>query len=133
MAADAALGGVSRDYRRVLIVSIAAGLIGLIAALVTGHYIAGVTFCFGIALGFVNTRLTLSSAAKFSAAESSAKRPIIFGSLKRLAVITVIALAVAITFRPDGVATLGGLALFQMLLLGNTTSSLYRELRRTKA
>jgi hypothetical protein len=133
MATDAALGGVTRGYKRLLIVASVLGLVGLIVCSLLGHYIAGLTLCVGIALGFVNTRLTLSAAARFSEAKDSSKRPIIFGSLQRLALITVIGLAISWWLRPDGIGVLGGLALFQVLLLGNTSSALRRELRRTKA
>jgi peptidoglycan/LPS O-acetylase OafA/YrhL len=128
MASDAALGGVTRGYRRVLIVTIGLGLAGLIVAIVLGHYLAGVTLC-----GFVNTRFTISAAAKFSGTEDRRKRPIVFASLQRLGLITAVALLVAYAFRPDGIATLAGLALYHVVLLGNTSSALHRELRRTKA
>jgi hypothetical protein len=133
MAADAALGGVTKGYRRVLIAALALGAVGLVVSLLMGHYLIGVTLCIGIALGFINARLTLSAAARFSETTDRSKRPIIFGSLQRLGAITAVALLVAYAFRPDGLATLAGLALFHMLLLGNTSSSLFRELRRTKA
>ena len=133
MAADAALGGVTRGYRRVLIAAAALGAGALLVSALMGHYLIGVTLCIGVALGFINARLTLSAAARFSTTEDRSKRPIIFGSLQRLALITAVALLVAYAFRPDGIATLAGLALFHMLLLGNTSSSLFRELRRTKA
>jgi Na+-transporting NADH:ubiquinone oxidoreductase subunit NqrE len=133
MASDAALSGVTRGYRRVLILAAVIGVVGLIVAIIVGHYIAGLTFCVGIALGFINTRSTINSAARFSTTKNSSKRPIIFGSLQRLGLITAVALLVAYAFRPDGLATLVGLAVFQMVLLGNTSSSLFRELRRTKA
>jgi hypothetical protein len=133
MATDAAFGGVTRGYRRVLIVASIIGMVGLVVSLLLGHYVAGLTLCVGIALGFVNTRLTLSAAARFSDAKDGSKRPIIFGSLQRLGLITVIALLVAYWLRPDGIGVLGGLALFQVMLLGNTSTALRRELRRTKA
>jgi ATP synthase I chain len=133
MATDAAFGGVTRGYRRLLIVASILGMVGLIVSAILGHYIAGLTLCVGIALGFVNTRLTLSAAARFSETKDRSKRPIIFGSLQRLALITVIALLLAWWLRPDGIGVLGGLALFQILLLGNTSTALRRELRRTKA
>lgn len=131
MAGDAALGGVTRGYRRVLILAAALGLVGLIVTVLLGHYMIGLTLCVGIGLGFINARLTVSAAARFSASESRAKRPIIFGSMQRLAAITAVALLVAYAFRPEGVAVVGGLALFHLLLLGNTTTALIGELRRT--
>lgn len=132
MTADAALGGVMRGYRRVLIVAAVLGVVGLVVSTLLGHYKIGLTLCVGIALGFINTRLTVSAAARFSRSQNRSKRPIIIGSLQRLALITVIALLVAYAFRPDGLAALGGLALFQLLLLGNTSTALIGELRRTK-
>lgn len=131
MAAEVTLDGVTRGYRRVLFVAAALGVVGLIVTVLLGHYLIGVTLCVGIALGFINARLTVSAAARFSRAKTRAKRPIIFGSLQRLGLITVVALLVAYSFRPDGIAVLAGLALFHILLLGNTSSSLLGELRRT--
>lgn len=133
MASDAAFGGVTRGYRRVLLMAAVIGVVGLIVAIIIGHYIAGLTFCVGIGLGFINTRVTINNAARFSTTKDHSKRPIIFGSLQRLALITAVALLIAYALRPDGLATLVGLAVFQMVLLGNTSSSLFRELRRTKA
>jgi hypothetical protein len=131
MAADAALGGVTRGYRRVFIVAAALGIVGLIVTALLGHYMAGVTLCVGIVLGFINARFTVSAAARFSNAKNRSKRPIIFGSLQRLGLITAVALLVAYSFRPDGLAVLAGLALFHILLLGNTSTALIGELRRT--
>jgi hypothetical protein len=133
MTVDATFGDVTKGYRRVLIMAAIFGMVGLVVSLAVGHYIAGVTLCVGIALGFINARLTLSAAARYSETQDSSKRPIIFGSLKRLGAITVVALLLAYALRPDGLATLAGLALFQILLLGKTSTSLLRELRRTKA
>lgn len=133
MASDAALGGVTRGYRRVLVVTIGLGLAGLIVAIVLGHYLAGVTLCVGLGLGFVNTRFTIAAAAKFSATEDRRKKPLIFASLQRLGLVTAVALLVAYAFRPDGIAALVGLAVYHVILLGNTSTALHRELRRTKA
>jgi hypothetical protein len=132
MAADVTLDGVTRGYRRVLIVAAAFGVVGLIVTALLGHYMAGLTLCVGIALGFINARLTVSAAARFSKGKNRGKRPIILGSLQRLAAITAVALLVAYSFRPDGIAVLAGLALFHILLLGNTSTALLGELRRTK-
>ncbi len=133
MATDAALGGVTRGYKRVLIVSAGLGLIGLIVAIVLGHYLAGLTLCIGLGLGFINTRFTVAAAAKFSGSEDRGKKPIIFASLQRLGLVTAVALLVAYAFRPDGIAALVGLAVYHIVLLGNTSTALHRELRRTKA
>jgi hypothetical protein len=132
MTADVTLGSVTRGYRRVLIVAAALGIVGLIVTALLGHYMAGLTLCVGIALGFINARLTVSAAARFSTTKNRSKRPIIFGSLQRLGAITAVALLVAYSFRPDGLAVLAGLALFHILLLGNTSTALIGELRRTK-
>jgi hypothetical protein len=131
MAAEVTLDGVTRGYRRVLYVAAALGAVGLVVTVLLGHYMIGLTLCVGIALGFINARLTVSAAARFSRAKTRAKRPIVFGSLQRLGAITAVALLVAYSFRPDGLAVLAGLALFHILLLGNTSTALLGELRRT--
>ncbi|MGH3328034.1 MAG: hypothetical protein ACRDPT_09635 [Streptomycetales bacterium] len=130
MAAEFALTGVTRNYRRVLIIAPVLGGIGLVVSAVLGHVDVGILLCVGLALGFLNTRMVLSAAAKFSSDGDHAKRPLVLSALRRLAVITAVALLVAVAFRPEGVAVLGGLALYQLLLLGNTSGALLREVRK---
>ncbi|MGH3319401.1 MAG: hypothetical protein ACRDN9_04320 [Streptosporangiaceae bacterium] len=112
-----------------LIVTPVVGAIGVVASVLLGHPVAGVTFCGGLLLGLVNNNLTMSSVARLAASGSQAKKPLMVSALWRLAAITAIALFVGFTFRPDGFAVLVGLAIFQFLLLGSASGALIREFR----
>lgn len=134
MAADTAtgLGAVTKAYKRMLVIAGVVGVIGLIAGVLLGHYIAGVTFVGGLLLGWVNAMMTIASAGKYADSKNPAKGPVVFSTLKRLAALTAIALVVAFFLRPDGVAIIFGLVFFHMLMVGNTSRGLVAELRRTE-
>lgn len=108
------------------------GVVGLIVSIVGGHYIAGLAFLAGLVLGWVNAMMTVASAAKFARSNNPAKGPVAISTLKRLAGFTAVALAAAFLLRPDGVGVIIGLALFQMMMVGNTSRGLLAELRRNQ-
>jgi len=118
-----------RRYRLVLIASPVVGLIGLVVLIVLGYPIAGAALCVGLAMGFVNSRMVIAQAAKFMGTENASKRAFTVGALQRLAVLTVVAMLIAYSFKPQGFAVFIGLAVFQLLLMGTTTSAMLRELR----
>ena len=124
-----ALVDVGRRYRLVLIVCPVAGLAGLIVLSVLGYPVAGIAFCVGLFMGFINSRMVIAQAAKFTEMENPDKRALTFGVLQRLGVLTAIALLIAFAFRPQGFTVLIGLALFQVLMMGSTASAMVRQLR----
>ena len=124
-----ALVDVGRRYRLVLIVCPIAGLAGLIVLSVLGYPVAGTAFCVGLFMGFVNSRMVITQAAKFTQTENPNKRALTFGVLQRLGVLTVVALLIAFAFRPQGFTVLIGLAAFQLLMMGSTTGAMVRQLR----
>ena len=124
-----ALVDVGRRYRLVLIVCPVAGLTALIVLSVLGYPVAGIALCAGLFMGFVNSRMVIAAAAKFTQMENPNKRALTFGVLQRLGVLTAIALLIAFAFRPQGFAVLIGLAAFQLLMMGSTTSAMVRQLR----
>ena len=124
-----ALVDVGRRYRLVLIVCPIAGLAGLIVLSVLGYPAAGTAFCVGLFMGFVNSRMVITQAAKFTQTENPNKRALTFGVLQRLGVLTVVALLIAFAFRPQGFTVLIGLAAFQLLMMGSTTGAMVRQLR----
>ena len=126
------LGAVSRAYKRILVTAGIVGGLGLIGSVVLGHWVAGVTFCGGLVLGWVNSMMTVASAGKYAESKNPAKGPVVFSTLKRLAALTAIALVVAFFLRPDGVAIIFGLVFFHMLMVGSTSRGLVAELRRTE-
>jgi hypothetical protein len=124
-----ALVDASRRYRLVLFLCPVAGLTGLILLSVLGYPIAGIAFCVGLFMGFVNSRMVIAQAAKFTQMENPDKRALTFGVLQRLGVLTMIALLIAFSFRPQGFAVLIGLAVFQLLMMGSTVGAMVRQLR----
>ena len=124
-----ALVVVGRRYRLVLVLSHIAGLTGLIVLSVLGYPVAGIALCAGLFMGFINSRMVIAQAAKFTQMENPNKRALTFGVLQRLGVLTAIALLVAFAFRPQGFTVLIGLAVFQLLMMGAATSAMVRQLR----
>jgi hypothetical protein len=124
-----ALVDVGRRYRLVLIACPVAGLTGLIALSVLGYPVAGIALCVGLFMGFINSRMVIAQAAKFTQLENPNKRELTFGVLQRLGVLTAIALLIAFAFRPQGFAVLIGLAAFQLLMMGSTAGAMVRQLR----
>ncbi len=124
-----ALVDAGRRYRLVLIGCPIAGLTGLIVLSVLGYPVAGIALCAGLLMGFINSRMVIAQAAKFTQLEHPGKRALTFGVLQRLAVLTAIALLIGFAFRPQGFTVLFGLAAFQLLMIGSTASALVRQLR----
>jgi hypothetical protein len=88
--------------------------------------------CVGIALGILNSCLVHRSALRYGAgAAVSTKRMITMGVLPRLALITLVALTLAILFRPAGIGVLVGLAVFQLVTIVTSSMSMLKELRKT--
>jgi hypothetical protein len=124
-----ALVDVGRHYRMVLIVCPVTGLTGLIVLSVLGYPVAGTVFCVGLFMGFINSRMVIAQAVKFTQMENPNKRALTFGVLQRLGVLTAIALLIAFAFRPQGFTVLIGLAVFQLLMMGSTAGAMVRQLR----
>ncbi len=125
----APLADAGRRYRLVLIACPLAGLTGLVALSVLGYPVAGAALCAGLFMGFVNSRMVIAQAARFTQTENPGKRALALGVLQRLGALTAIALLIAFAFRPQGFTVLIGLAAFQLLMMGGTAGALVRQLR----
>jgi hypothetical protein len=124
-----ALADVGRRYRLVLIACPVAGLTGLIVLSVLGYPVAGIALCAGLFMGFVNSRMMIAQAAKFTQMENPDKRVLTLGVLQRLGALTAVALLIAFAFRPQGFTVLIGLAVFQLLMMGAAAGAMLRQLR----
>lgn len=114
--------------------TLAAGLGGATVLVLTvyGYASFALMVCVGLALGVFNTWLVHRSAVSYGASEVvSTKRMITVGVLPRLALITLVALALAILFRPAGIGVLVGLAVFQLVTIVTSSMSMLKELRKT--
>jgi hypothetical protein len=89
----------------------------------------GVFLGVGLLLGLLNAVGVQRSVAAITAEAHPLKKKMAMNSASRLMIITVIGLAVAFVFRPDGLGVLFGLALFQVLLVVSTTLPVWKKLR----
>jgi hypothetical protein len=85
--------------------------------------------CVGLFMGFINSRMVIAQAAKFTQMVNPSKRALAFGALQRLGILTAIAFLIAFAFRPQGFTVLIGLAVFQLLMIGSTAGAMVRQLR----
>jgi hypothetical protein len=97
-----------------------------------GYPLAGAFFCGGLGLGLVNTALVQRSAARFAASSDPNKRRFAISVLARLALITGLAVGVALAWRSDGLAVFAGLAAFQLLMIVMASVPLVKELRQSR-
>lgn len=107
--------------------ALAIGVVGLLVLLWSDLPWAAVGLCAGIALGIGNFRLVVRSVLKVGArAEENKRRPLALNTLGRLMAMTVVALVLAWFVTPLGLGMIGGIALFQFVLLANVTSAMLR-------
>jgi hypothetical protein len=89
----------------------------------------GVFGCVGIALGALNNRMLQLSVVRHADDVGYGKKQFRRGVMGRLGVITLLALAVGIFVRPDGLGVFVGLAVFQILMLIGAAVPVFRSLR----
>jgi dipeptide/tripeptide permease len=114
---------------RLLVVSAVLTAAAMLAAGMAGHPMGGVFFGVGLLLGLLNALLVRRSVESITAKEHPLKRSMALNSASRLAVITIVGLAIAYVFRPAGLGVVFGLALFQVLLVLSTALPVWKKLR----
>jgi hypothetical protein len=125
------LNEIQRVVRRtVLSAIIAAIVLGGMAVLLGQPYVApGVVIGLGLALA--NHRVFQSSAMRFTTTEGVLHRKPFAGSVAlRLGVCTAVAIGLLMLNKPLGWGVIGGLALFQFLMLLNALVALFAFQRR---
>jgi hypothetical protein len=121
------LPDVAAVARRTMLGALAVGVLGLVVLLLLSQTWAALGLCVGIALGIGNFRLIVRSVLKVGRrAEANKRRPLAMNTLGRLMTMTVLALVLAWVKPPLGLGIIGGLALFQFLLLANVTRSMLK-------
>lgn len=119
------------NHRRSMIMALPVGAVALAILAPFGHPLAGVFVFVGLAFGALNSYLVQRSVARFAGSEHADRRRRFVGSvLFRLSLITLISLVIVLLVRPDGLGVLGGLALFQLLMVGNASLPVIKELRK---
>jgi hypothetical protein len=114
---------------RLLVISLVFTVVAVGAAGALGHPMVGVFFGVGLLLGLLNALGVQRSVAAITADAHPLKKKMAMNSARRLLIITVIGLAVAYMFRPDGLGVVFGLALFQVVLVVSTALPVWKKLR----
>ena len=114
---------------RLLAVSLVLTLVAVAAAGALGHPMVGAFFGVGLLLGLLNALGVQRSVTAITADAHPLKKKMALNSASRLLFITVIGLAVAYVFRPEGLGVVFGLALFQVLLVMSTALPVWKKLR----
>lgn len=114
---------------RLLLICLALTAVALAATYSIGRPMIGVFAGVGLGMGLCNALLIRRSVNAITAGDHPLKRKMALNSVGRLAVITVVALAIAYKFRPDGLGVLFGLAVFQPLLVATTALPVYKKIR----
>ncbi|MGH8987556.1 MAG: hypothetical protein ACRDXC_03020 [Acidimicrobiales bacterium] len=121
------LPDVAAVARRTMLSALAVGVLGLVLLLLFNQTWGALGLCIGIALGIGNFRLIVRSVLKVGRrGEGDKRRPLAMNTLGRLMSMTVVALVLAWVKPALGLGIIGGLALFQFLLLGNVTRSMLK-------
>ena len=120
------------NLRRAALIAACLGAASFGVLAPTGYPLAAAFFCGGLGLGLLNTALVQRSAARFATRGDPNKRRFAVSVLARLALITALAVGLALALRPDGLAVFAGLAAFQLLMIFMASVPLLRELRQSR-
>jgi hypothetical protein len=116
--------------RRVFVIALVLGAVGLAIGLLLGYPAAGGLFLVGLFLGAVNNVMTVRSILKHTESGDPDRKKFALASLRRLAYISLVAVVLLIAFRPEGVAVLAGLAVFHLLAALATSVPVLKEFRK---
>ncbi len=111
--------------RRTVSTALILGVAGLVACVAFGQPLLGLGACVGLALGIFNFRMIGNSVARVSEQEDENKRrPLAINTLGRMGIITVVTIGLLFVNASLGFGVLGGLAVFQIVLLANVARSM---------
>jgi hypothetical protein len=119
------------NLRRSAILGGALGIVAIIVLTLQGHPLMGVFGFLGIGLGALNNRMLQQSVLRYASTPEIGKKQFRRGVMARLALITLIAIALGFFIRPDGLGVFVGLAVFQILMLIGAAVPVFRSLRPT--
>ncbi len=127
MFSNFSLPDVATVSRRTVFSALGIGVLGLLGCLLLSAVLTGLGLCIGLALGIFNFRLIQRSVVKVGEREeANRRRPLAINTMGRLGVITVIALGLLFASFDLGLGVMGGLAVFQAILLVNVARSMFK-------
>ncbi|MGH8860010.1 MAG: ATP synthase subunit I [Jatrophihabitantaceae bacterium] len=121
------------NLRRSAVVGAALGAVAIVIASLNGHPLMGVFGLVGIALGALNNRMLQVSVIAYAQDQRTmTKKRFRNGVFARLGGITILAIAICLLIRPDGLGVFAGLAVFQILMLVGAAVPVFRSLRPSR-
>ena len=117
------------NLRRSVVLGAILGGVATVVLSIEGHPLMGLFGLVGLFLGALNNRMLQKSVLRYAASETMGKKQFRRGVMVRLALVTLLALAVGLLLRPDGLGVFVGLAVFQVLMLIGAAAPVFRSLR----
>ena len=122
---------VVKDQRKTILVAVVLAVAAYWIAGQLGEWRLATAIAIGVGLGLVNHRVTAWWLLRIiSSGEQPTKGRMVASTITRLAVLTVVAVGVAVLMWPDGIGLLLGLALFRLIALVMTSIPLLKELKQ---
>jgi hypothetical protein len=126
----ASVGRVLRDQRKIIGVAAALAIGAFWVAGQFGEWRLASAIAVGVGLGLANHVATEFWLLRIiSSGRQPSRATMMRSTLVRLLVVTVVAVAVAVVWWPDGIGLLLGLAVFRLIALVMTTIPLLKELK----
>ena len=114
--------------RRTALIGAILAVVAVVSSTLLNHYLIGLGVCIGFVLGLANIRLVTLAVAKAGVpGRVKIRRVIASNTLLRLGVTTVVIFALVLTVRQLGMGTLGGVAVFYFIFIGNVMRALFAQ------
>lgn len=120
-------------WGRAVFLGIGVGGVAVVVSTLFGRPLLGLFGCLGLALGMLNFYLLRRQVLRMVGTAATAtvtRKQVGFSSLSRLMVITILAIALAVLVRPDGIAVFVGLAVCQLVMGARAVVPAVKELRK---
>lgn len=124
---EPALVDVAIVYRRAVLISAVSALVAAAAGVVAGTVLFGLGALGGVAVAALNNRTFQTRSRRMLADGPVKKGPVASSVLARLAAVTALAFYLIYAVPPLGWGLLGGVAFFQISLMGAAMGSLLRN------
>lgn len=122
---------VVKDQRKTLLVALVLAVAAYWVAGQLGEWRLATAIAIGVGLGLLNHLVTEWWLLRIiSSGEQPTKGRMVASTIIRLAVLTVVAVGIAVLMWPDGIGLLLGLALFRLIALVMTSVPLLKELKQ---
>jgi hypothetical protein len=103
------------------------GVVAIVLTAALGHPMLGLLLTVGLALGAVNGLMQERDIARLTPADD--RSTVVSRAMRRLGIITVIALVIVVAARPNGWTVLVGLAVYQLISLAAALGAAAKEAR----